>query len=114
MNSKTILQRTLLVTTVVVFAIGCTPAGESKSADTVSAISPTNAECIPVRVAIFQDKSGSTNWTGTPTLKVEDVEPLVDLLSYCGGELGFGLISDNSNRGLIRLIIDPQPMKPVE
>ncbi len=70
--------------------------------------------CTPVRIAVIQDNTGSINWTGTPTLTLADFEPLVQRLQCCGGEFGFGLITEKSSRGLLRLVIGPPPIKPEE
>ena len=63
----------------------------------------------PVKVAFFEDKTGSVNWTRTPQPTLDELQMLVDLLCHTGGELGVGLIRDNSNRGLLRLRIEPPP-----
>jgi hypothetical protein len=63
----------------------------------------------PVKVAFLQDKTGSANWTRTPQPTLDELQMLVDLLCHAGGELGVGLIRDDSNRGLLRLRIEPPP-----
>jgi hypothetical protein len=70
------------------------------------------ASAAPVRIVLLQDKTGSSNWTRTPQLTVEDIDPLIDLLKTNGGEIGIGLIRDTSNRGLVRLRIDAAPDEP--
>lgn len=67
--------------------------------------------CPVVRVVVLQDQTGSVNWTRTPTVRYEDLVPLVDLVKQCSGEVAFGLIRDSSNRGLIRLVIE-SPVPP--
>jgi hypothetical protein len=112
---KRIVLGISILLALVSLAVACSPARTNQSNETKGAIVETgDIVCKPVRVAVLQDSSGSINWTGTPTLKGEDLDPLIDLLSCCGGELGFGLISDNSNRGLVRLTIDFPPTQPME
>jgi hypothetical protein len=112
---KRVVLRTSILLALVFLAVGCSPARTNHSTNTKHvAAEPGDGVCRPVKVALLQDNSGSINWTGTPTLKGEDLDPLIDLLSCCGGELGFGLISDDSNRGLVRLTIDFSPAQPME
>ncbi len=66
--------------------------------------------CPVVRVVVLQDQTGSVNWTRTPTVRYEDLTPLMELVKLCSGEVAFGLIRDSSNRGLVRLMIqNPWP-----
>lgn len=74
--------------------------------------SETQEIAVPVRIAVFQDKSGSASWTRTPILRAEDFEPLFARLRVAGGELAFGLIADNSNRGLLRTRVEAPPLPP--
>jgi hypothetical protein len=112
MMVKRIVLGTSILLVLLSLALGCSPARSTDSKPIAD--EPDDGVCKPVKVAVLQDKSKSINWTGTPTLKDEDLDPLIDLLSYCGGELGFGLISDDSNRGLVRLTIDFPPDQPME
>lgn len=68
--------------------------------------------CAPVRIALLLDQTGSTTWTRTPQLRSEDLEPLIELIKRCGGELGLGLIRDQSNRSLVRLRLERPPETP--
>ncbi|MGQ9635818.1 MAG: hypothetical protein ACUVXB_16460 [Bryobacteraceae bacterium] len=70
------------------------------------------AVCAPVRIALLLDQTGSANWTRTPQLRPEDLEPLIELVKRCGGELGLGLIRDQSNRSLVRLRLEQPPEPP--
>ncbi len=70
------------------------------------------AVCVPVRIALLLDQTGSANWTQTPQLRREDLEPLIELVKRCGGELGLGLIREQSNRGLVRLRLERPPEMP--
>jgi hypothetical protein len=45
-------------------------------------------------------------------LRPEDLLILIDLVEGRGGEIGLGLIRDDSNRSLVRLWIDPPPQAP--
>lgn len=66
----------------------------------------------PIRIAIFQDKSGSSNETRTTQLSENDFAAPIDLLRCTGGELGAGIIDDVSNKSLIRLRIEVPPARP--
>ncbi len=66
----------------------------------------------PVKVAIVADQSGSRNWTRTPSVRPDDLMVLIELLQGRGGEIGLGLIRDDSNRSLVRLWIEPPPAAP--
>jgi len=118
-RNKMKLKRTILVISVLFvlafFVISCSPARSGQSNETKGAVVESGGfVCRPVKVVVIQDRTGSINLTGTPTLKAEDFDSLIDLLLCYGGELGFGLISDNSNRGLVRLTIDYPPAQPME
>lgn len=66
----------------------------------------------PVEIGLMIDKTGSTKWTRTQQLEPEDLKPLIDLLRRTGGEIGVGLISDDSNRSLLRLRVEVPPIEP--
>ncbi|MBN1827756.1 MAG: hypothetical protein JW884_01255 [Deltaproteobacteria bacterium] len=66
----------------------------------------------PPRILVLQDLTGSANWTGTPIIGQDDLKALIGLLYRRSGEIAFGFITDKSNRPLIRLQIDPPPVKP--
>jgi hypothetical protein len=69
----------------------------------------------PIRVAVMLDQSRSATWTRTPQLGSGDLDAVIDLLRIRGGELALGLIRDRSNRGLVRLRVEPpfaEPEKP--
>ena len=45
----------------------------------------------------FPGHTPSTIFTGTPTLVISDIDPLIEMLyRRGGGEIGFGLISDGT------------------
>jgi hypothetical protein len=68
----------------------------------------------PVKVAIVPDQTGSRTWTRTPRVSSQNLSPLIDLLRSRGGEIGVGLIRDDSNRSLVRLRVDRPPAAPKE
>jgi hypothetical protein len=74
----------------------------------------TSAAAIPVKVAIVPDQTGSRNWTRTPSVRPEDLTPLIDLFRSRGGEIGVGLIRDDSNRSLVRLRVERPPVAPYQ
>jgi hypothetical protein len=103
-----------ILSVAVAFSPGCSsaggkPVGTSSFARKV----PSRAGSRPVRVAIIQDKTLSTGETRTPQLKLEDMDPLVELLGQTGGELGVGVIHDRSNLTFARLRIDAAAEEPV-
>jgi hypothetical protein len=60
----------------------------------------------PVKVAVFLDKTGSWSQTQAEGLTVADLDPIFGLLRQVGGEVAIGLVSDRSDRGLIRLRLE--------
>jgi hypothetical protein len=63
-----------------------------------------------IKIALLQDKSGSTTQTRTPQVTMEHIDVLVKFIRPCGGEIGFGLINEQSNSSLHRLRIEPPPI----
>jgi hypothetical protein len=103
-------MRKTIAMTVALVLYGCT---ESRKQD--PAQPPLEVkEAVPVKIALFQDKSGSTNWSRTPQLTETTVKILIDILKEKSGELAFGLFRDHSNKGLVRLRIDARPAAPPE
>lgn len=87
---------------------GCgTPPAQGMSTPAVKAVPQ-------LKIAIFDDKSGSTEHTRVQLMTVEVIEPLLGLLDRRGGELAYGIISDRSNKGLVRIVIPEPPVEPVE
>jgi hypothetical protein len=116
------LRRAAAALAVLVFVLsisGCTdtPATSSPADSSSGEPAPTrtaeSAQCRPVKIAPIPDQTGSANWTRTPQLAADDLRPLFELLLKCGGEIGFGLIRDQSNRGLIRFKIPPPSPRPL-
>jgi hypothetical protein len=100
--------RWLLLTMSVMTLGGCAaPAKLEPAKPTLTA-----ASTIPVKIALFQDKSGSTGWTRTPQLTEATLKILTDLVKESSGELAFGLLRDRSNKGLVRLRVEPCPLAP--
>ena len=56
----------------------------------------------PVRIAVLDDKSASTNNQRIERLTVEMLEPLLTLLQASGGDIAYGHMCDDSNRPLTR------------
>lgn len=75
---------------------------------------PILEHSVPVKIALFQDKSGSTGWTRTPQLTDSTLKIILDLVKERSGELAFGLLRDRSNKGLVRLRIDGRPAQPAK
>ena len=68
-------------------------------------------------MAMIQDKTLSAGETRTPQLKLEDMDPLVELLGQTGGEVAVGVIHDRSNLTFARLRIEAgqeEPVAPVQ
>ena len=66
----------------------------------------------PVRICIIQDNL-STLTTRTQQLQIDELDLPISLLRQRGGEIGFGLINDNSNFSLKRLRVAVPPAAPV-
>lgn len=107
MLSKRMELRLAAVVSAALLALACRSGSNSGggTADKVpSAIGPS-----PVRIAFLQDKTGSTSWTRTPQLTTQQLDLLIAVMRPIGGELGFGLIRNDSNRSLVRLRIETPP-----
>jgi hypothetical protein len=66
----------------------------------------------PLRVCVMQDLSGSIVETRTPRITESDLKALTNLIKDRGGELGFGVIQEQSDRGLARFVVDENPAPP--
>lgn len=73
----------------------------------------SDATCQPVKIAVLQDMTGSINDNGIPIIQLGDIEALITILQRCGGELGVGSISENSNKKLARLVVEMPPIEPI-
>lgn len=67
----------------------------------------------PIKIVVFQDKTGSANTTRTEQLTEQDFASPISLLRCNGGELAVGIVDDVSNTSLVRLRIEPPPTPPV-
>ena len=112
MFSQTKQLGILAATGALVVAVGCTGAAGHDSGPSFGTEQPGVGQTSPVRIAVMLDQSGSRRWTRTPELDLQDLTILTQLLRHRGGEIGFGLIRDRSNRGLVRLRIEPPPTAP--
>jgi hypothetical protein len=71
------------------------------------------ARCVaPLRVVVFQDKTASGTVNRTPQVGVGDLEPLIDHVVQCGGEVALGVIESRSNTSLARLYVAEPPSPP--
>lgn len=71
----------------------------------------------PIIIAKAFDQSGSMNWSGTPSIKVDDFKPLLELVSKCGGEIGITFVRANSAKPIERFPTEeppPSPVKPIQ
>lgn len=74
---------------------------------------PSASPVTPVRVCAIQDRSDSTRWTRTATLQSEQLRKMSEIVQQRGGEIGFGLIGEQSDRPLARLsLLEPRPTEP--
>jgi hypothetical protein len=71
-----------------------------------------SCEAVPV-VALLLDKSRSAPVSLVSQLAVQDLNPLIELLRACGGELGVGAIRDRAATPMVRLFIESPPSPPV-
>ncbi len=67
-----------------------------------------------LRLVILQDVTGSMKEAHTQPITVEELQAAIELIRSRGGELGFGLIGEQSDRSLLRLAIEPPPVAPPE
>jgi hypothetical protein len=89
---------------------GCGTAGEP----TAAAAAPI-VEILPaVKIAVLVDKTDSTNRTRVQQIKKEDLDTVIELITRRGGEIAVGLVADDSNRSLLRLLVPEPPEAPVE
>ena len=67
----------------------------------------------PVRVAMLIDATGSMQNARTDRPKIEDLEPLFSLCREAGCEIAVDIITQSSNRGMVRLLVFPPPVAPI-
>lgn len=110
----TVFAALILLLLVSIVLVGC-KRSDSAAAEQVSVEKPQSATALGscqhsiIKIALLQDKSGSTGQTRTPQVTVEHFDRLVKFIRPCGGEIGFGLINEQSNSSLHRLRIEPPP-----
>ena len=99
------------------FLTSCSSTQVSK---TSSPLLTKQLENCRVRIVILQDKSLSIYKNRVPQIKQQDLQPLIDLLRSCSGEISVGVISDNNfeklhdleGKPLTRLRIEKSPEPP--
>jgi len=67
---------------------------------------------LPFRAAVLYDVTASRN-EARIAASVDDFGPLFDRLRVAGGEIGFGLIREDSDHPLIRCYVPPPPEPPM-
>ena len=73
---------------------------------------PARVSCVAVPVvALLLDKSRSAPVSLVSQLSVKDLDPLIELLHGCGGELAVGAIRDRAATPMVRLYIET-PLDP--
>lgn len=68
----------------------------------------------PLIVGVDYDQSGSMSWSGTAALTTEDLNPLIEHIKNCGGEIGVTFVRRDSGKPLERLAVAEPPALPVE
>lgn len=68
----------------------------------------------PLIVGIDVDQSGSMSWSGTALLTPDDLNPLIEHIEKCGGEIGVTFLRRDSAKPLVRLFIAEPPPLPAE
>lgn len=66
----------------------------------------------PLRCCIMQDLSGSIADNRVPRITPAELQELAGMLSESGGELGFGILQEQSDRTLVRLAVEQAPPPP--
>lgn len=68
----------------------------------------------PVIAGIAYDQTGSMRWSGTSSLSVQDLQPLIEQIANCGGEIGVTFVRADSAKPVERLRADEPPPLPLE
>lgn len=84
---------------------GCQPPGQAPQSEAISAR--------PIRILVLEDASLSRKRAGLKRISYSDFVPLIDWLGQSGGEVAYGLITEESNRPFRRLRVD-RHLKPVQ
>jgi hypothetical protein len=99
------MMKKLVITAILITLAACTSTEQAQP----PAEDPGPA---PLRVCLMQDLSGSIVETRTPRITEPDLKALTNLIKDRGGELGFGVIQEQSDRGLARFVVDENPAPP--
>lgn len=111
MTTKALASATLLATAVCMTTACVSPAGARAKDDAVVA---PEARCAPVKVVLIADKSKSAPGMRTPTVSLDDIESIIDIIATCGGELAVGVIHDRITDPFVRLRLDARPQKQAD
>lgn len=111
MTLKTLATASMLAITACI-APACGDAASNMPAD-ITSTSPSRT-CAPVKVALIIDKSKSAPGTRTPTVSLDNVESIINIVATCGGELAVGVIHDRITDPFVRLRLDARPQKPAD
>ena len=109
-NPKTLIS--LLIAFAAFLFFACTSQQNKSNPEPTSPTSIHRITRKPVKICVLQDKSGSTKWNRVPQITPRDMDSLLEIVMHNGGEIGFGLVNDDSNRPLIRIIVEEPPAKP--
>jgi hypothetical protein len=106
----------LLLAAALALLLGCTKPETPLTASlpTQAAVAEAPPGAVPLRIAILQDKTGSSLETRTPLLTVQQLRRLSGLCYVRGGEITVGLIRDESNHLFVRLTMEPPPVAPLK
>jgi hypothetical protein len=116
LSALTVAVIASLFITLLIALLGC---GRPEAQLTVAAGHPEPAvvqtvTAVPLRIAILQDKTGSSTTTRTPLLTSGQLQRFLAICHDRGGEITFGLIRDESNHLFERMTIGPPPHAPVK
>lgn len=104
-----IIKSMFAIITLILIFVGCNSRNLS---DYQSRTSTVKTKGNPVKICVMQDKSGSTKWNRVPQIAPADIDSLLEIVLRRGGEIGFGLINDDSNRPLVRVRVEEPPVEP--
>ena len=111
LSAASVPRRCGLLILISVAGIACSTTGAAPpGVEATSA--PVPCEAVPV-VALLLDKSRSAPLSLVSPLTIGDLDPLIELLRGCGGELAVGAIRDRAAAPMVRLYIQAPPDPPV-
>jgi len=110
-SAGTLQRRSALVLLIATVGVACST---TDAAPPVVPIAAPRASCeaVPV-VALLLDKSRSAPVSLVSQLGVRDLDPLIELLRACGGEIAVGAIRDRAATPMVRLFVQGPPAPPV-